>query len=590
MEEPSGEESYFYIGEGNEYLHLYIGTEEKNGTKIILTATSKSNPSLFVPRTITVFKSTTTTIELEYENGDRDKYIAPGETVGISAKPYDQNYDPIEDFINWSVTGATNFVDIDNLGGKPAKEQTYFVKKSDTIASLHIGTKEPVGTEITVTATSQNDSSVSNFCTVTVWDGVSFDVNYSDGSAHLGSNGGDSFLFLEVCKKEKDPKGKGTVYCYEGNDISLDLSFMKLSKAVYVYVYGDVNTDPIAYTIAAQPKKGSVKFKYVPGKEFANYFTLKEAKIDELEYRRQNETSWKLLSDLEEELDQLMVAGANLLVRQSGMDTKEKKNMPGTEIKLKILAAPKAPKIKLNYAKNTITLVKNSQVRVPGWNVFSDKPNANGEYEKVPFYYSAGEAKDKLNSSPADLAETLFAAYVTAYDKSIVEPNKNGANESTLTDKNKEKLRNELKDGYTLLVRTSDEKKGNSQPAFVEIKKAPVIGIKPKTTSGTAVVAVVTKNDKGEITYGNDSVTITYDTSVQGKETIKLMASSDNLFAYSLDNGKKFTKIKKSGTTVKLDKITGANIIIRMEGAEDKKNPVNSRWASNEVSISKTEK
>lgn len=591
-----GKKSYYKLAEDDGYegndLSLYIGTEEKNGTKITLTATSKSNSSVFISHTITVFRLSTTSIDLKYRNGDKDKYTAPGEVVEISAQPYDQNHNPIEDTINWSVTGAKNFIDIDKLSGaltkEQVKEQTYFEKKSNTTASLHIGEKESVGTEITVTATSGNDSSVSNSCTITVYEGVSLDINYIEGSANLRSNKGDSFLFLEICKKKDDPKGKGTIYCYEGDDISLDLSFMKLSKEVNVYVYGDVNTDPVAYTIAAQPKKASVKFKYDSKKTFAEYFTLgNNLKIEDFEYRRQNDTSWKPLSDLEEELDQLMVAGANLLVRQSGTDTKEKKNMPGTEIKLKISAAPKAPKIKLNYAKNTITLVKNSQIRVPGWEIFSTKPNADGKYDKVPFYYSLGETKDKdkLNPSPADLAETLVKEYVTAYNASVGELKKHGRSERELTDKDQEKLLDELKDGCTLLIRTSDSKKGNSQPAFTELKAAPVIGLKPKTTSGTAVVAVVT----GENTYGNDTVTVTYGKDEQpGKETLKLTASNDNLFAYSID-GKKFTKIKKGGTTVKLSTVTGSDIIIRMEGAEDKKDAAKSRWASNNVMIPKTE-
>jgi len=60
------------------------------------------------------------------------------------------------------------------------------------------------------------------------------------------------------------------------------------------------------------------------------------------------------------------------------------------------------------------------------------------------------------------------------------------------------------------------------------------------------IVAVVT----GKNTYGNDTVTVTYGQEEQpGKETLKLTASDDNLFAYSLDRDK-FTKIKKNGTTV----------------------------------------
>lgn len=554
-------------------LYLYVGTGEKNGKQITVTAASQSNRFLSYSSTATVCNpEIADSIELNCD--DTNPYIIPGYNIPISAQVYNLMHDEIDDKIVWSVTGATNLASEKRL----TEEETYFGNNESSSGEgviLHIGSKEPSGTKITITATSKTSGDVSASFTITVLKGILLDVDYRGGSAFLCSNGGDYFLFLEVCKKEGDPKGNGTVYCYEGNNISLDLSFLKLSKKVHVYVYGDQNTTAVPYTIAASPKKASVKFKYDPAKTFTQCFTLKEAEIADLEYRHQNESGWRPLADLENELDHLMVAGANLLVRQCGKDGTVA-NMPGTEIKLKIPVAPKAPKVKLNYAKNTVTLPKNSQVRVLGWYIYSE-PDKNGNFDKVPYYYSAGENKDNLNLSPAALAQKLVAEYVEAYNKSI-QAIKNGRK---LDDQDQEYLLNDLKDGCSLLIRTSDNKKGNSQPVFVELKSAPVM----ETVIGSTIkAAVVTKEENGKKIYG-DFVTVTYEKDSKEKESVKLTASGDNLFAYSTD-GKKFTKIKSSGTTVKFEKI-GSELLIRMEGMEDKKDTSKSCWASNQVTLTK---
>lgn len=315
--------------------------------------------------------------------------------------------------------------------------------------------------KLTVKATSTNTSTVSDTFEVNVFAGAVIDIDYEDMTAEISStNYEDCFVFLEVSKKSGDTPGKGTIYCYEmgkGRSVNVDLSFLKLSKDVY----GAQNTTPFEQVkIAAQPRKPSIKFK--DG-------VLNVDKLDNYEYRTQN-TEWIDGDYLGNESNRMKITGTTLFMRLVGDN--EKGTLPSTEVKVKIPANQKAPKVTIDYA-------------------ISDE-------------------------------------------------------ESYLAD---------LRDGCSILVRTNDTKKGASQPAFVEIKSAPVIAVKAVSGSAIDTVAIVTGvNEKGETQYG-DSLKFEY-----GEKELTFTPSSTSTFAYSLD-GAKFSKIK-SGTKVKIDKIDKSKGVI----------------------------
>jgi len=512
-------------------------------------------------------------------------YFRSGDDEVIWTYAYDENHHEIDDTFTWEITGASNLWNEDS-DAEPTEEQTYIKGLYDERPGglvLHIGTKEPDREKITVTAISETNPSISASCVVTVWNGVWLHLDYEDGSGLIHSHGEDFFYFLEVSKKAGDPQGKGMVYCYKASPDSwgeqwIDLSFLKLSKNVYVYAYGDCNTKALKQDIIyAMPKKVSVKFTYKPGAKFSECFTVSKGTIEDLEYRKQGDRMWKPLADLEGEINNLMVTGTTLLVRQMGKDNADKSSMPGSEIKLKIPAAPKAPKIKLNYAKNTITLVPNSQVRVPGWSVFA---KTEGGYKEEPYYYEAG--KNKMDLSPVKLREKLVDGYIEKYNQSVDQLQ---LQKPKKTAQDREELLKDLAEGCTFLIRTSDSKKGNSQFAFTDIKESPVIEVVSGAAIDSGTIAAVMTNSQGQKIYGSEKMTFQYDMT-SGKEKVTLTASENNLFAYSLDGGRKFTKIKTSGTDVKLSKVK-SNILIRMEGFEDREDEGQSRWASNTVELPK---
>lgn len=529
------------------------------------------------------------------------KFVAPGGEADYDATPYitytsekDNQWNG-KDTIIWSVDGSSNLWDPEKseTPDRP-EEKTYMDPRR---GHLYIGTEE-TATKLTVKATSKISPAVSDTLNVNVFAGAVIDIDYEEMTADISSTDWeDSFVFLEVAKKSDSKPGTGTIYCYEiGNDgeVTVDLSCLKLSKDVFLYVYGNKNTKPFELTkIAKQDKKPSIKFKD-GALSIAN-------ELDKYEYRTQN-TEWMDADELDSELDQMRIIGTTLFMRTAGNN--EEGKLPTQEVKVKIPATQKAPKVTTDYAKNTIKLPKKAEIRVPGWTLLgARKVTENGKEveivtEDTPFYYPVPDGKETLNQSPEKLTQTLVTEYIKAYNEAQSKlSTENQKVYDKLTTKatttsgsaisDEEKLLSDLRDGCSILVRTNDTKKGASQPAFVEIKAAPVIAV--KTVSGSAIdtVAVVTGvNEKGETQYG-DSLKFEY-----GEKELTFNPTGTSTFSYSLD-GTKFTKIK-SGTKVKIDKITNTTgVIVRTEGKKEKDDPTKSEWASNTVklpvSISKVE-
>lgn len=501
-------------------------------------------------------------------------------------------------------------------------------------------------TELTITATSNNITS--NSIKVIVADAVRLEIDYSSQnlpfhivSTKKGTDKADKFLFLEVVKTESLTEKASATYCYEATngEVYVDPSALKLTKGGFVRVYGDVNSKPVkVYKIPAQVTKPSVK--YVAGKDtFFESFqygkgkaALTAAAADNLQWKLPSSNEWNAFVDkvttngdqgLEKSMDSLRIAGSTILVREVSEDGSA---MPSAEVKVKISAAPKAPKVTLDYAKNTIKLAKNSKIRILSSNtklsgipiVDKDGKLPTSEPKTTPFYYTVGTSKDDLNTTPADLAKKVLDAYVKARNeaaakltgetdkgasyKITTEPTTSG--QTTTPADDDVLLEAMLKDGYKFLLSTTSNK-GDSQPVFVDVKAAPVIEIRRKNEGNDTtpkyvdenVIAVVTGNKKD--TDGDDVVedstsnrpvreyandTLTYVWSVD--DGLTLTPSVMGSFAYSLDGGEKYSVLKKA-TTIKLDKIDkNKGVKICKAGAKDdpKKNIIGN-WASEAVSV-----
>ena len=524
-----------------------------------------------------------------------DQVVAPGGTATYTASISYEGAGDHNDTVKWEVSGKSGASTTINA----------------TSGALTIDAKE-TAEKLIIKATSTATTSVSAEFEVIVGTGASFEIDYESMTGSISSNGDDEFFFLEVLKDEKGEK-PGTVYCYEGDDATdIDLSFLKITKPVSLRVYGNKNPNPLRiYTLAKQDKKPSIK--YVAGKDtFYETFqlareNLTDKTVQTLEWSTQYGDVWSCFESLEDRMSSLTVAGSTILVRAISPAW----DAPATaEVKVKIAAVPKAPKVTLDYAKNSIKLPKGSEIRVPGWIIPSEeKPEGATAFSAVetPFYFTVGSNKEDQNISPMNLAEKLVDQYIKEYneaqgkitDTAIKAEYPAKTTEDTKdTDGNVTKesdktvlLKTMKEEGYNFLVRTAKGKKAASQPTFVDVKAAPVIAVREKEDPNSAgnskgkikedVIAVMGVDDKG-----NDVATANTLTFAYSDTELKLTPAGSYVYAYSLDGGNKFSKITRE-TSVQFKKIDVAKgIIIRTEGTkEDTKKKIEGNWASNELTL-----
>lgn len=522
-----------------------------------------------------------------------DQVVAPGGTATYTASISYEGAGDRDDTVKWEVSGKSGAGTTINAAS----------------GALTIDAKE-TAEKLVIKATLTATTSVSAEFEVIVGTGASFEIDYESMTGSISSNGDDEFFFLEVLKDEKGEK-PGTVYCYEGDDATdIDLSFLKITKPVSLRVYGNKNPNPLRiYTLAKQDKKPSIK--YVAGKDtFYETFqlareNLTDKTVQTLEWSTQYGDVWSCFESLEDRMSSLTVAGSTILVRAISPAW----DAPATaEVKVKIAAVPKAPKVTLDYAKNSIKLPKGSEIRVPGWIIPSEeKPEGATAFRAVetPFYFTVGSNKEDQNISPMNLAEKLVDQYIKEYNEAqgkitdaaikaeypakTTEDTKD-INGNVTKESDKTVLLKAMKEeGYNFLVRTAKGKKAASQPTFVDVKAAPVIAVRekedPNSTENSKikedVIAVMGVDEKGDDVATANTLTFAY-----SDTELKLTPAGSYVYAYSLDGGNKFSKITRE-TSVQFKKIDVAKgIIIRTEGTkEDTKKKIEGNWASNELTL-----
>ncbi len=416
----------------------------------------------------------------------------------------------------------------------------------------------------------------------------------------------DPYVILEVLKDDSGSKVSGT-YTYETNgesEIRVDLSFLKASKPSYLRVHGSSETATSdVKTVNAQPAKISVK--YTSGQmdatksdaenlaaAFANgktKITAADITNNVYQYRPLYATWFEYLSGFDQAVAE--VAGTTILVRKAAVDgsTDPKDDAPASaEVKVKIAAAPKAPKVTVDYAKGSVKLPKKTEAQL----VYA------GEGTTVPASMKLADGKDTLYASGDGTSfaevtnENLGTYFEVAADGAVTaksgctfasnaagssavtgtdaltyvvgspESTSSGSNitawkdvtattaspedilgwfDETKADETKKAL---LKSGFTLVVRTKADKKAASNANILVIEGA----------------AEATKTEgKDEVKVG--SSTLTWETVANG---IKYTGTG---FEY-YDSAKSKWVAIKSGSVVKTSVSADATVKVRKAGVK----------------------
>lgn len=384
-----------------------------------------------------------------------------------------------------------------------------------------------LGTAATAIAVSP---SVSTYAAVTA---TVLTVDVSTYEATIEAKNNEPYVCLQVLKENKADSKVTAEYWYPVNSEKkavVDLSFLKATKAQYIRAYGVADSASDIVEIKAQPKT-TIKYdsktqKFIDSKTKSE---LEAADLQSLEYRTLYSSSWGKVSSSAYVTNKLAtfdvsmatVAGTTLVIRKAA-DTD---TPAGTEVKVKIAAAAKAPKVKIDYVKGTITLPKGAEAAVLGTAALTDASytTATGKVEAAALLQTLGVAADAVDAK--------------------------------------------VKAGYTLVVRTAaTDKKAASNLAFVVVNASPVIADSNKTISDgetTASTLTYAMTDKG--------ITLTPGT------------SNTRTYAYSTDGGKKWTTVNGAVTVELEDK---AKIKVYIPAVkEDTKTATAGAFASNVLEV-----
>ena len=212
-------------------------------------------------------------------------------------------------------------------------------------------------------------------------------------------------------------------YCYPLDStgaVTIDLSFLKATKEQYINIYGDKTlVDPYMVTVKAQPAKQSIKYDAVKnvlndGKtNTAIKAAAKNADTGDYSWRSLYGSTWNIYK--EDSLTNLNIAGTTIIVRKNAVTTGNDMAPAGPEVKVKISAIPKAPKVKIDYVKGTVTIPKDTQVIVVGDAAIA--ANATWTSNADAKAYTLDELLAKFNSTNTSSNAYTLAVRSKATDK-----------------------------------------------------------------------------------------------------------------------------------------------------------------------------
>lgn len=387
---------------------------------------------------------------------------------------------------------------------------------------------------------------------------ITFDPVTYEATIEVAAGVKSGYVCLKVLKEDKlDAKVVSEswypVKTVNSKNVAIvDLSFLKAAKPSYIMAVDMLgNKSASVTTIAAQTKtaiKYDAKTQSFVDKSKA---PIADADLAGYEYKTLYGSNWgtiaasgntftpsTLATFKTDKLENAVVAGTTLVVRKAASKTAGSEAPAGTEVKVKISAVAKAPKVKVDYVKGVISLPKGVEVCIVD--------TATGKLKQ-----GGSPAADLWGSTTGKLTQEQI---LTALQVAEADTTKTQAM------------------GYTFAIRTAEikDKKAASKIDFIKINPAPIISADTtakkvqvlKATDGT------TKEDVFAYTFEADGLKVTPGTT-----------STVNC-AYSLD-GRKWVPIT-GGVTIKVEDKAKVQFYVPAEKGSDTKA---ASFASNIVEI-----
>ena len=387
---------------------------------------------------------------------------------------------------------------------------------------------------------------------------ITFDPVTYEATIEVVASVKSGYVCLKVLKEDKlDAKVVSEswypVKTVNGKNVAIvDLSFLKAAKPSYIMAVDMLGNKSASVTTIAAQTKTAIKYDAktksfvdkskapIDGAELANY-----------EYKTLYGSNWgtiaasggaftpsTLATFKTDKLENAVVAGTTLVVRKAASKTAGSEAPAGTEVKVKIPAVAKAPKVKVDYVKGVISLPKGVEVCIV--NTATGKLKQGGN----PLADLWGSATGKLTQE-----QILTALQVAGADTTKTQAM-----------------------GYTFAIRTAEikDKKAASKIDFIKINPAPIIS--PDTTAKKVQVLKAADGTTKEAVFG-------YTFEADGLKVTPDPNSTVNC-AYSLD-GRKWVPIT-GGVTIKVEDKAKVQFYVPAEKGSDTKA---ASFASNIVEI-----
>ena len=387
---------------------------------------------------------------------------------------------------------------------------------------------------------------------------ITFDPVTYEATIEVAASVKSGYVCLKVLKEDKlDAKVVSEswypVKTVNSKNVAIvDLSFLKAAKPSYIMAVDMLgNKSASVTTIAAQTKtaiKYDAKTKSFVDKSKA---PIDETELANYEYKTLYGSNWgtiaangsvftpsTLATFKTDKLENAVVAGTTLVVRKAASKTAGSEAPAGTEVKVKIPAVAKAPKVKVDYVKGVISLPKGVEVCIVDTATGKLKQGGN------PLADLWGSATGKLTQE-----QILTALQVAGADTTKTQAM-----------------------GYTFAIRTAEikDKKAASKIDFIKINPAPIIS--PDTTAKEVQVLKAADGTTKEAVFG-------YTFEADGLKVTPDPNSTVNC-AYSLD-GRKWVPIT-GGVTIKVEDKAKVQFYVPAEKGSDTKA---ASFASNIVEI-----
>lgn len=384
---------------------------------------------------------------------------------------------------------------------------------------------------------------------------ITFDPVTYEATIEVAANVKSGYVCLKVLKEDKLDAKVVSESWYPVKTVGsktvaiVDLSFLKAAKPSYIMAVDMLGNKSASVTTIAAQTKTAIKYD-AKTQSFVDKSKAPIADLAGYEYKTLYGSNWgtidtsgaftpsTLATFKTDKLENAVVAGTTLVVRKAASKTAGSEAPAGTEVKVKIPAVAKAPKVKVDYVKGVISLPKGVEVCIVDTTTGKLKQGGN------PGADLWGSATGKLTQE-----QILTALQVAEADTTKTQAM-----------------------GYTFAIRTAEikDKKAASKIDFIKINPAPIIS--PDTTAKKVQVLNATNTTQKDDVF-------TYTCEADGLNVTPVTTSTVNC-AYSLD-GRKWVPIT-GGVTIKVEDKAKVQFYVPAEKGSDTKA---ASFASNIVEI-----